>query len=373
MLKKLKKFFHNPNKETIHIFEEKTKISYQPTLFLSLEVLSLNNSQLQYLPPLAVFINLKILNLSHNNIHDISCLKNLKNLKIIDLRFNHIKNIPLWVFKLNKTIYWERDDEEEEGIFLEGNPLDKILISKIKNYPNKKPLLPLSIKKKEKTSSESIEIEQLIPLKRQAVTLFVPQSFSSNFITIFTIPKYSKTQKNELKLNTSIVKYNDNSQTIHHKTIHEQHYIILILNETECCLNPPILELLSKLYTNSKIFLIIENSNSNTIQEKITFFKTYNKSINIIEIYHSFDKKSNETIKEDIYNYLEKTQEPNSLWRKNWIALRDEIEIDKESKISPETFQALIKKHDIAPDLRDDIFIYLQKIGLIRKDTVSLQ
>ena len=365
MFKKLKKLFHNPNKETIHIFEEKTKINYEPTLFSSLEVLSLNNSQLQHLAPLAVFINLKILNLSHNNIHDISCLESLKKLKIIDLRFNHIKTIPLWVFKLNKTIYWERDDDEKEGIFLEGNPLGKNLISKIKNYPHRKPLLPLIVEKKEEISSEPIKIEQLIPLKRQAVTLFVPQSFSSNFITIFTTPKYSETQKNELKLNTSIVNYNDNSQTIHPKTVHEQHYIILILNETECCLNPPILELLSKVYTNCKIFLIIENSDSNTIQKKITFFKTYNKSINIIEIYHSFDKESNETIKEEIYNYLEKTQEPNSLWRKNWIALRDEIETTKESKISPKMFQDLSKKYDIASDLRDDIFIYLQKVGSI--------
>ena len=366
MFKTLKRFFHNPNKETIHIFEEKTKISYESTLFPSLEVLSLNNSQVQYLPPLAVFINLEILNLSNNNIHDISCLENLKKLKIIDLRFNRIKTIPLWVFKLNKTIYWERDNEEKEGIFLEGNPLDKILISKIKNYPKKELLLPLLIEQKKKFSSESIKIDQLIPLKRQAVTLFVPQSFSSNFINTFTIPTYPKTKMNELKLNTSTIEYDDNSQTVHQKTIHEQQYIILILNETECCLNPPILDLLSKLYSNSKLFLIIENSNSNTIQEKITFFKTYNNAINIIEIYHSFNKESNESIKKEIYNYLEETQEPNSLWKRNWIALRDEIEAHKESNISPKKFQALAKKHHIASDVKDDIFIYLQKVGSIK-------
>jgi len=366
MFKKLKNFFHNPNKETIHIFEEKTKISYESTLFPSLEVLSLNNSQLQHLPPLTVFINLKILNLSNNNIQDISSLENLKKLKIIDLRFNHIKSIPLWVFKLNKTIYWERDDEEKEGIFLEGNPLDKILISKIKNYPKKERLLPLLIEKKEEKPIVSSKVEQLIALKRQAITLFVPKSFSSNFIKIFTISKYSKSQNNELKLNISTVEYNDNTQTKHHKTIQALHYIILILNETECCLNPPILDLLSKLYTNSKIFLIIENSQSENIQEKITFFKTYNKSVNIIEIYHSFNKESNESIKEEIYNYLEKTQEPNSLWKKNWIALRDEIEADKASNLSPKEFQILAEKHNLSLELRDDIFSYLQKVGSIK-------
>jgi hypothetical protein len=365
MFKKLKNFFHNPEKETIQIFEEKTRINYDSTLFSSLEVLSLSNSQLEYLPPLAVFINLEILNLSDNNIQDISSLKSLKKLRIIDLRFNHIKTLPLWVFKLNKTIYWERDNDEKEGIFLEGNPLDKKLISKIKNYPKERRLVPLIIDKKEKKPIASPKIEQLIALKRQAITLFVPESFSSNFIKIFTIPKKTSTKNNELQLNISTLYYSESSK-IKQMPIQELHYIILILNETECCLNPPILELLSKHYSNSKIFLIIENSQSENIQEKITFFKTYNKSINIIEIYHSFDKKSNERIKEEIYNYLEKTQEPNSLWKKDWIALRDEIEIQKESNISPKQFQVLAETYHLNPEIRDDIFIYLQKVGSIK-------
>ena len=186
MLKVLKNLFHNPEKETVRIFEEKTRINYDTTLFSSLEVLSLNNSQLNYLNPLSVFHNLKILNLSNNNIQDISCLNTLRKLKIIDLRFNKITKIPLWVFKLNITIYWERENEEQEGIYFEGNPLDEKLISKIKNYPRKENLLPLIVPKKEKKTLTPIEAEQLIPLQRQLITIFTPQFFSSNFIKIFS-------------------------------------------------------------------------------------------------------------------------------------------------------------------------------------------
>ncbi|MCK4442439.1 MAG: leucine-rich repeat domain-containing protein, partial [Sulfurovaceae bacterium] len=114
MFNSLKNFFHNPKRETINIFEEKTKVSYQPILFNCLEILSLNDCQLSYLEPLSVFINLKILNLSNNNIEDISYLKNLTKLKIVDLRFNNIKNIPSWVFEQNLPIYWERIDETQE-------------------------------------------------------------------------------------------------------------------------------------------------------------------------------------------------------------------------------------------------------------------
>jgi nitrate reductase NapAB chaperone NapD len=368
MFKKLKKFFHNPDKETIHIFEEKSKINYEPTLFSSLEVLSLTYSKLTYLKPLSVFTNLKILNLSNNTIQDIAPLKDLTKLKIVDLRFNKIKSLPLWVFKLNKTLYWERSDEEQEGIFLEGNPLDKKLIDKIKKYPTKKLLSHIIVKEQRKDSSTTMEVEQLIPLRRQGVSLFIPKSFSSNFINTFNFSKPSETEENQLKLNKVTIEYDENASIIHHTKIQELQYIILILNETECCLNPPILETLSQYYKSSKIFLIIENRKQKTIQEKITFFKTYNNSINIIEIYHSFDQQSNEFIKKEIYNYLRKTQEANTLWRKNWIRLRDEIEESIESNISHEKFQSLAKKHDISSDLIDDIFIYLKRVGSIKEN-----
>ncbi len=360
MFKKLKKLFHRQTKETIRIFEENTKIDYDPTIFSSLKILSLTDSQLSYLPPLSVFVNLEILNLSGNKIKEIDSLKDLKKLKIIDLRFNKIEKIPLWVFNSNKTIYWERTDDEQEGIYLEGNPLDSKLIEKIKNYPTKEIVAPLVIEKKEEKSSILIEPEQLIALNRQRITIFIPQSFSSDFINSF-----SSNKKSELKLNIFTIEYDNNYKILHQKLSQELEYIILILKETECCLNPPILELLSEHYKKSKIFLIIEDGKNNDIQEKMTFFKTYSKSKNIIDVYHSFDKKSNKSINEKIYNYLEETREANSLWKPNWIALRDEIEQSYQSTLDYETFQSLAKKYSLSPQIEDDIFKYLKRVGSI--------
>ena len=361
MFKTLKKIFHNQKKETIRIFEENTKIDYDQTIFSSLKILSLTNSQLNYLPPLAVFVNLEILNLSNNKIKEIDSLKDLKKLKIIDLRFNSIEKIPIWIFNLNKTIYWERTTDEQEGIYLEGNPLNSKLIDKIKKYPIKKNIVPLLLEEKKEKPSTTIEVEQLTALNRQRVTLFIPQLFSSKFINSFI-----SSENRKFKLNIFTIEYDDNHQILEQEPLQELKYIILILKETECCINPPILELLSKCYSKSKIFLIIENSQSNNIQEKITFFKTYNKSIHIIEIYHSFDSRSNNHIKKEIYNYLEKTQEVNSLWKKSWIELRDEIELGKESEITPKGFQSLSDKYALFSEERDEIFTYLKRVGSIR-------
>ena len=371
MLDILKKIFHNSDKETITIFEKKTKIDYDPKLFLSLKVLSLTNSRLKNLEPLLVFINLEILNISHNKIQDVNCLEVLKKLKIIDLRFNKIEKIPLWIFDQEENIYWERRDEEQEGIFLEGNPLDKDLIEKIKNYPHKNKIVtlpkePKKIKKpKEIVVEKPITIEQLIPLNRQHLAIFTLKNSRSNFVDSFI----SSSNKKELKLNLSILEYNSNYKIINseNQKFQELKYIILLLKEAECCLNPPIVETLSNLYIKSKIFLIIENSNNHNMKDKITFFKTYSKSINIIEVYHTFNSRSNSSIEEKIYNFLKTTRESNTLWRKNWIALRDEIENSNLDTISREAFKSLAQKHKLTPEVQDEIFLYLKKVGSIKE------
>jgi len=364
MINILKKFFHNPEKETIKIFEEKTKISYDSKIFLSLKVLSLTDTKIKNPSPLAVFINLEILNLSNNKIQNISFLKDLGELKIIDLRFNKIEKIPLWIFQLERTLYWERTDEQKEGIYLEGNPLGEKLIAKIKNSSEKKRLTLPKIKKELKKAKVPMEIEQLIPLKRVHVAIFLPQSSLSNFVKNFNNFKES-----ELKLNLSIMRYNTRQEILNPKQqkFQDLKHIILILNDTECCINPPILESISKLYSKSKIFLIIENSNKKNIKEKISFFKTYNNSGNIIQIYHSFDKESNEHIRDNIYTYLNKTQEANSLWRKNWIELLKEIEAKSKKNIDKRAFIFLADKYRLETGIRDDIFVYLKKIGSIKE------
>ena len=362
MLEKLKKIFHTQTKETIHIFEENTKINYDPEIFSSLKILSLTDSKLSYLSPLSVFVNLEVLNLSGNKIKDIEPLKDLKKLKIIDLRFNQIERVPLWVFKSNRPIYWERVNDKQEGIFLEGNPLNQKLIDKIKNYPftERETVAPLVVEKKEKHSSMSIEPKQLIPLNRQRVTIFTPQAFSSDFTYNF-----KSTPNSELKLNIFTVEYDNNYKIVNQEPLEELEYIVLILHQAECCINPPILELLSEKYRKSKIFLIIEERDNSDIQNKITFFKTYSKSKNIIDVYHSFNQESNKSINEKIYNYLEKTREANSLWKPKWIALRDEIEQSYQSTLDYKTFQSLAKKHSLSPQVEYDIFKYLKRVGSI--------
>jgi len=348
VLRILNKFFKNPRKETIKIFEEKSKIQYDPTLFSSLKVLSLEKSQLEYLNPLSVFINLEILNISGNGIKNIDALKNLKKLKILDLRFNKIETPPDWLFELAIKVYWKREDEEKEGIYLEGNPLNKKLIDKIKEFS--------------KEEYVCIEAEKLLPLNRQSLIFFTPNLFSSRIIK-----ELIKIPKSDFKVNFSIVNYDKNHKLETQKELSEiLHYAVILLTNTTCCIHPPILELISTRYPKSKIFLILENSTRENVQEKIDFFKNYNNSINLIDIYYAFDGESTQEIVAKIYDYLKETTEAKSLWRDSWIALRDEVEENPNSTITDSKFEELSDKYHLSLEVREVIFKYLIRVGSIQ-------
>jgi len=203
---------------------------------------------------------------------------------------------------------------------------------------------------------------ELLPLNRQYLLFFTPDLFSSS-----TIEELTKISKSEFKINFSIVNYDKNHKIETKKELNSErlHYVAIILTNAVCCIHPPILELVSKLYPKSKIFLILENSNRENIQEKIDFFKNYNNSINIIDIYYAFDRKSTQEIVEKIYDYLKETTEAKSLWRDSWIKLRDEIEDNQNSTITYSKFEELSNKYHISLEVREDIFKYLKRVGSI--------
>ncbi|RUM71492.1 MAG: hypothetical protein DSZ07_00290, partial [Sulfurovum sp.] len=321
MFNKLKNLFINSHKETIDIFEKQTKIKYEEDIFTSFKVLSLTNSSLKNLNPLSVFINLEIINLSSNRIDDITVLENFRKAKIIDLRFNNIQELPKWFLKQNRPIYWERDNDEKEGIFLEGNPIDKSIIENIR-----------------KTKIESIVLEPLSPLNTQHLAIFIKDGLSSMFLDYFTQNRdLIVDNSSNFRLNISQIEYLENSIE-NTPLLHKIEYILLILQDTECCLYPPILENIIEYYPNSKIFLIIENQNEN-IKEKINFFKTYNRSNSIINVFHSKNRESNKIIYEYIYKYLQNSKEAKSLWKESWLELKNDIENQNYRDFSFEEFQ----------------------------------
>jgi len=348
MFKKLKNIFKNPDKETIDIFEKQTRVTYEEDIFTSFKVLSLTQSSLKNLNPLSVFINLEIINLSYNRIEEVTVLQNFEKAKIIDLRFNNIRELPEWFLKLNRPIYWERDDDEKEGIFLEGNPIDKSIIENIR-----------------KAKIELVALEPLKPLNTQHLAIVIKEGLSSMFLDSFTQNRdFIVEDTTNFRLNISQIDYVENS--IDNKPLlHKIEYILLVLHDTECCLYPPILESIIKNYPKSKIFLMIENQNEN-IKEKIEFFKMYNRSNNIIKFFYSKDKESNEIISEDIYKYLQNSKEAKSLWKESWLKLKNDIENQDYRNFNFEEFQIFIKKYSIDNELEKELFEYLKKIGSIR-------
>jgi len=399
MLNIIKKVFNNSDKETIRIFEEVTRIKYDPKIFNSLKVLSISHTKLQNLNPLKVFKNLEVLNLSHNEIEDIRPLEELKNLKIVDLRFNKIKRLPSWIFTTDKEIHWERVTSSQEGIFLEGNPIGKERVLRInqthlnrkreeetktqqtkrenkdtnssKNF--KKPKInrenppPKQLQEPKKTTFSTPKPIQLIPLNRQKLTIFKIKNTQSKFIEEFVKVDNIIENSNQLKLNISIIDYieRENETPIFSKKIEENlKYAILILNETKCCLYPSILKEIVKENEEVKIFLVIEdNSNTKEIKKRIDFLRSYNRFRSIIDIYHSTKTSDNRAIREHIYNYLDKTPEVNSLWKKSWIELRDRVEEQRVS--TKDSFDKIAKEYNLSSQISNYLFWYLKRVGSI--------
>jgi len=370
-----KKFLYNPNQETIDIFERETKIEYDSELFLSLKVLSLTHSRLRNLLPLSVFTNVEILNLAHNRITNLEPLETMKNLKIIDFRFNQIRELPAWVYALNKPLYWSRKDEDKEGIYLEGNPLSKDLISKIKENSQasmSQKDLPLQLSSKEVVS---LTIEDLQPLNTQHLAIFLPQENDSQFVTESVLNNlWIETSETNLRINVSCLEYDKSDTLLNPKRqiFQQLPYILLVLKDRECCLHPHLLETLLTEYPSSKLFLIIEGRQSN-IEEKINFFKTYSQSKNILEVFHSSDSQSNKKIKEKILSYIQTSQSVNSLWNKNWIALKEAIEKTGNQEMNFVEYQLLADGFLIPKEMREYLFKYLQKVGSIKEYKANLE
>ena len=370
-----KKFLYNPNQETIDIFERETKIEYDSELFLSLKVLSLTHSRLRNLLPLSVFTNVEILNLAHNRITNLEPLETMEKLRIIDFRFNQIRELPAWVYALNKPLYWSRKDEDKEGIYLEGNPLNKDLISKIKENSQasmSQKDLPLQLSSKEVVS---LTIEDLQPLNTQHLAIFLPQENDSQFVTESVLNNlWIETTETNLRINVSCLEYDKSDTLLNPKRqiFQQLPYILLVLKDRECCLHPHLLETLLTEYPSSKLFLIIEGRQSN-IEEKINFFKTYSQSKNILEVFHSSDSQSNKKIKEKILSYIQTSQSVNSLWNKNWIALKEAIEKTGNQEMNFVEYQLLADGFLIPKEMREYLFKYLQKVGSIKEYKANLE
>ncbi len=173
---------------------------------------------------------------------------------------------------------------------------------------------------------------------------------------------------NGFRLNIFQYKYNREYEilnTLKEPLLYESKYNILILKSVECCLNPPILTRLLKIYPDSKIFLIIEDESKKDIEDKIEFFKTYNKSNNIEKIYHIHDLDSSKLVRDKIYNYLKDSKEAKSLWKRDWISIRDEIERDGNANLDKNGFYSLASKYHLSKPLTDELYNYLKMVGVV--------
>jgi hypothetical protein len=350
MFELFKHVFHTSEQETIKIFEEKINVKYEDELCSSFRVLSLTDSKLSDLSPLSSFVNLEILNLSNNNIFNINALKKLKKLKIIDLRFNQLKELPEWIFELKKPLYWERNSEEEEGIFLEGNPLSKNFLTHVK-----------------KRSEEDV-LEQLYALNTQHLALCIPQSLKSGFLEEFVPDNgffiYDATN---FRLNLSVIKYDKNEiSSLDQNIFKEFKYMLLFLVEKEDGSYHEQLDFFMKKCPNSQFFLVIESAEAEN-HEQMNLLKIDKYKDDCIEIFYRYNISNGVEIRDKICNFLQNTKEAKSLWRKSWIELKNELEeMNEDSALSLNTFHEKSQKYRLPLELEEELLSYFIKIGSLR-------
>lgn len=95
--------------------------------------LNLSNNRIRDISCLSELAWLNRLFLNGNRVSDISGLSRLKKLKTLDLRDNIITHLPSNFLEFDMEITWGRSyTEDEEGIFLVGNPLESPPIEIIK-------------------------------------------------------------------------------------------------------------------------------------------------------------------------------------------------------------------------------------------------
>ena len=115
------------------ILSSNNLIDLTPLQYLTnLTILDLSDNRISEVTHLQYLTNLTILDISYNCIEDITPLQYLTNLKYISLSQNYITEVTLLLPLLKKGIpvYWEYGGQQE-GVFLEANPLDHNLIAYI--------------------------------------------------------------------------------------------------------------------------------------------------------------------------------------------------------------------------------------------------
>lgn len=116
-----------------HLFLNNNQISDIKCLrkLTRLTNLHLHQNQLKSVKGLEKLKQLEVLYLDNNQIKHISPLLRFKNLKQLDLSHNRITHLPEAILDLNLNIGWEWDNSNN-GIFLEGNPLESPPIEVVK-------------------------------------------------------------------------------------------------------------------------------------------------------------------------------------------------------------------------------------------------
>ncbi len=374
MFSLLKKIFHDPDRESITIFEKSTNLRYEASLFPSLSVLTITKTTLKNLHPFAKFQNLKIVNLSHNQINSIEPLKELKKLQIIDLRFNQLSSLPAWLFEHPQPLRWSREYPEQKGIFLEGNPLPKKIIKRLQKQQKRATPEHSPIITPPPTSNPLPPPERLFPLKTQHLLIVSPHKSRSEFLTNFSEGEDTIVHPhNQIRLNLDWLYYDkEENLLLESHTPQTVNYLLVILQKQGCCIRPHILSMIQERYPRSKIFLVMEQKEGD-IQEKIAFFKSYDQQHNIVHIFHAHDQSSYQKIKDEIFYYLEKSNEVNSLWRINWLELKAQLESRPNRHITQEEYRQLSKEHQISSELSQMLWEYFIRIGTLQQEDIAIE
>ncbi len=363
-----------------------------------LRKLSIVNNQLTEVPnEVRELKNLEILSLSKNHIHslpqDFNQLKNLvyiylndnrikdwseafyqlKKLKVLDLRNNWIVNLPTKALKLNLLFKWERAISLE-GIFLEGNPLEKPPIEILKKGD-----------KAIRTYLESIK-EQSRPLNEVKVLLvgdggagktslmrrlmgknFNKREAQTHGINIETYCVKTGHQNNDIKIHYWDFGGQEIMHASHQFFLSKRSLYILVLDSRKDAKTEYWLKHIESFGGESPILIVLNKVDENPAFEVNRKF-LQEKYKGIIGFYRisCLNRKGMEELEEAVQNTIFQLPHLQTPWSLDWFSVKNQLENTNKDYITYDDYLALCQKYKIKEkDAQNTLLEYLNDLGVM--------